>query len=83
MARLSDGAPGRTGTTIVTFAHEQRKALPRLAPIGARFHHVAKGFYGPDRLPSMGKKTAGGSGRSARACLLEVSNLAAIEAAAG
>ena len=29
----------------------------------------------------MGKKTAGGSGRSARACLLEVSNLAAIETA--
>ena len=29
------------------------------------------------------KKTATGSGRSARACLLEVSNLAAIEAAAG
>ena len=74
---------GEQAQQLLHFAHERRKALPRLATIGARFHHVAKGFYGPDSLPSMGKKTAGGSGRSARACLLEVSNLAAIKAAAG
>ena len=50
---------------------------------GRVFVMSPKVFYGPDSLPSMGKKTATGSGRSARACLLELSNLAAIEAAAG
>ena len=50
---------GEQAQQLLHFAHERRKALPRLATIGARFHHVAKGFYGPDSLPSMGKKDSG------------------------
>ena len=78
MGRLSCTALlGEQTQQLLHFAHEQRKALPRLATIGARFRDVGKGFYGPDSLPSMGVEAASSEGRSARACLLEVSNLAA------
>ena len=72
---------GEQAQQLLHFAHERRKTLSRLATIGARFRHDAKGFYGPDSLPSMGKKTAASEGRSACASLHEVPGLAEVETA--